>query len=223
MTHVIPGGRDAMLTFYQNRIDLWSSNAADIGLAPETVLALKDSLDAALAQLALAQQTRDLAKTETGVLNAMAAATRALGGAAMATIRAYAESTGDEKVFQKANIPPPKPPQPAGPPSPAQNLVADPHPNGTIELKWKGTVAQNASFDIERSVDGGSYVFIRNTRDKAWIDEAVPMNSAFITYRIYGVRDGKRSVSVSATVQFGTLPAALQAAFRSTGPQAEAA
>lgn len=223
MTNVIPGTRDAMLTFYANHVDLWSSVAAQIGVSSAMVIDLKGSLIESQAALQAAQQARETAKVATDTLNFKAAVTRALGGAAMSTIRAFAESAGGVEVYQLANIPAPKPPQPAGPPTPALDFTADPRADGTIQLRWKGTIAQNASFDIERSVDGGAYTLLKNTRSKKYLDTAVPMNSSIISYRIYGVRDDLRSTSISSNVLFGTLPPALQAAFRTGGPVSEAA
>src|SRR5690606_1211712 len=95
---------------------------------------------------------------------------------------------------------------------------ADPIADGTILLKWKGTLSHGQDFDIERAIDDGPFVFIKNVRAKSYHDMAVPMNTNAIKYRIYGVRATKRSVtSATANVLFGTLPPALQAAFRSGG------
>lgn len=224
MSNIVPESRDSMMTYFQTMQPVWELVAAEVGLLPAQTDELKARLDAALATHANALAARAQSKALTAQLDAEAAALRSYGVALMQTIRSYAEQQANpEATYSKAQIPPPKPPQPAGPPSPAVNFSADPRADGTIELTWRGTVAQNASFDIERSIDGGPYAFIKNTRTKSWIDEAVPMNIALITYRIYGVRDGARSKVESTTVQFGTLPPALQAAFRTEGNISEAA
>ncbi len=226
MSKVIPGPRDEMLDFYANHIETWDMNQASIGLGAPELTALKEALDAALLQRGATQQLRQNARTATDVLNAKAALVRSLGGAAMSTIRGYAEATDPAVVYAKADLPMPKPPTPAGPPVAPTSVVADPNATGTITLKIKGSVAQNASFEIERSVDGGPYVLIKPTRSKTWTDEAVPMNTNVIIYRVWGARDDVRSqTATSATVNFGNLPAEILAAFRTNGiePQAEAA
>ena len=226
MSKVIPGPRDDMLTFYANHIDTWELNQASIGLALPEVTALKNAIEAAQAQLTATQVLRENARNATDLLNAKAAIVRSLGGAAMSTIRGYAEATDPIEVYEKADLPMPKPPTPAGPPVAPTSVVADPNATGTITLKIKGSVAQNASFEIERSVDGGAYVLVKPTRLKTWTDEAVPMNTNTIVYRVWGVRGNVRSqTATSATVNFGNLPAEILAAFRTAGagPTAQAA
>lgn len=222
MSQVIPGGRDDMLQFYADHLVQWEANAASIGLTLPQVTALRDAVETATSQVTVARQTRDNAKAATDLANAKAAVARSLGGGAMSMIRAYAENNGPQ-TYDKAGIPAPKPPVPAGPPTPAVNFTADPRADGTILLKWRGTVAQNASFDILRSIDGGPYTDIKNTRDKSYLDSAVPSGVAMISYRVYGKRDNVRSTPASTNVLFGTLSPTLQAAFGTGGQASEAA
>lgn len=222
---VLPGTRDAMVAWFNDRIDLWTVSAAEIGLDPLAVTAFKSQLESVNGQISQMAIKRNAARAATINTNASAAVLRAAGSGLIATIKAFAETSGDEEVYEKANVPPPAPPKPAPPPVAPEAVTADPNATGTITLKIKGSVAQNGSFRIERSVDGGPYVLVDPTRSKTWTDTAVPMNSNVIAYRVFGVRDEKRSqTATGATVNFGTLPAALQAAFRSdAGPAAQAA
>ncbi len=221
----IPNTRNEIVEFYKQHAEIWSTLTTEIGISVELAAAVKAATDAAV----LAQQTavaqRNTAKMSTTDFYDKADALRAIGGAAVATIRAYAEATDDKEVYIKAEVSPPAPPTPPGPPVAPKSVTADPNATGTITLKIKGSVAKNASFHIERSVDNGPWVLVNPTRSKTWTDEAVPMNTNTITYRVFGVRDNKRSDNAtSATVNFGNLPAALQAAFRSdAGPKREAA
>src|SRR5690606_33509652 len=97
------------------------------------------------------------------------------------------------EVYELAKLAPPSPPAPIAPPTSPTEFRADPNADGTITLTWKGTLSQNQSFDIERSIDGGTFTFVKNVRGKRWLDDRVPMNSVSITYRAYGVREAKRS------------------------------
>lgn len=222
---VLPGTRDAMLAWFNERIELWVAEAAAIGLDPLAVNAFKTQLESVNTQASQMFIARNAARAATISTNSSAAVLRAAGSGLIATIKAYAETTGDDSVYEKSNVPPPAPPTPAPAPTAPEMVTADPNAVGTITLKIKGSIAQNGSFHIERSVDGGPWVLVNPTRLKTWTDEAVPMNVATIAYRVFGVRDDKRSqTATSASVNFGTLPPALQAAFRSAaGPTAQAA
>lgn len=223
MANIVPDGRDDMIKFYANHMSAWETNMVELNLPQTTIDDLKAKLVAAQDQQAVVEQVRQTSKAETENLNALATILRATGSLVMTMIRTQAESTGDPNLYKLAEIPAPQPPKPAGPPETPIDFVADPLSNGTIELFWKGSIAQGQDYRVERSVDGGEWTLRENVRAKKWTDMAVPMNSNVIQYRVFGVRDEKRSqTAATATVNFGNLPPALQAAFR-TGPNAQAA
>lgn len=223
MPPIVPTTQDGLLDWYSQHAPVWTVAAASIGLLPAQTTALSDLVTAAKTARDNRLNAAQAAKTATVAYNAALSNLGTFGAAMMATIRAYAEATDDEGVYQKADIPPPAKPTPAGPPVTPTEFTADPNADGTITLKWKGSVAQNGGFDLERSIDGGAYTAIKSTRSKTYLDKAIPMNSAMIVYRIYGTRDDVRNENPATTqVLFGTLPPELQAAFRS-GPAAEAA
>lgn len=211
---VIPDARDDMLTFYANHIEAWIAKAALLGLDPAKLADMSQALVAAKAQQQSARQLRSAARVATDQLNAQAAGVRAMGGAVVALIRANAESSGNLEIYEAASLPMPRPATPAGPAEPAASVTAEPNADGTITLRWRGTVSRNQSFEVERSVDGGPRVLLKSTRLKRYLDAAVPMNVTGIIYWVYAVRNEERSGPVSTTVQFGTLPARVQAAFR---------
>jgi hypothetical protein len=214
-----------MVAWFNERIDLWASSAAEIGLDPLAVTAFKAQLESVNGQISQMAIKRNAARAATINTNASAAVLRAAGSGLIATIKAFAETSGNEDVYEKSNVPPPAPPSPAPPPVAPELVTADPNAVGTITLKIRGSVAQNGSFHIERSIDGGAWVLVNPTREKTWTDMAVPMNTNTIAYRVFGVRDSKRSdTATGATVNFGNLPPELQAAFRTgAGPVAKAA
>lgn len=223
MSETVPQTQDGLLDWYAQHQPVWESDFAAVGLTMAQTDVLKGLVDAATIKRAARNNARQQSKSATLGFNQSLTALGTYGGALMATIRAYAEATNNPDVYEKADIPAPKPATPAPPPQAPEDFTADPNADGTITLRWRGSVSQNGSFDIERSIDGGPYIFVKNARAKTWMDHAVPMNTNMIVYRGYGVRDAVRSgTSASTTVIFGNLPAALAAAFR-TGPVAEAA
>ncbi len=220
----IPSGRDALIAFYKEHQPIWDTNAAALGLDPVALEPFKEAVDAAVLALGAASSARNASKLATDELNIKAEKLRPLGSSVVATIRAYAEFTGDENVYSIAQLSPPAPPKPAGPPTPPTNLLADPTANGHIILKWKGTTAQGQFFIIERSVDGGPWVRMEPVAAKTWTDLAVPRNTNVIQYQVWGARFDKRSATApQATVNFGTVDAAIAAAFRSGPADTQAA
>ena len=217
----IPGPRDEMIEFYVQHAEIWSASAVDIGLTLAQATAVADAATAAQAALDAATAARNASKVQTSMLNDKAASLRSVGGAAVAQIRAFAEITDNPDVYDKAQITPPAPPTPVGPPTSPADLTADPHADGTISLRWKGTVSGGQSFVIERSIDMGAWGIVRSVREKSWLDNAVPMNTNNIRYRVYGMRGDTLSVNPPITsVNFGNLPAAIAAAFKTTMSEA---
>jgi hypothetical protein len=211
-----------MIEFYKAHSGVWEAAALTVGLQPATITAFKAAVDAAVVSQDKVIQARQDSKAVTDELNANAAVLRAIGGACMSTIRAFAETTGDDNVYTIAKIPMPKPPVPVGPPTSPTDLSADPHANGTITLKWKGTIQGNQWFAIDRKVDAAPWVRLDSVRAKTFTDLAVPMNTNMIQYRVAGQRGTVISnPPAEALVLFGNLPAEIQAAFRA--PKTEAA
>jgi hypothetical protein len=205
-----------MIKFYEQRQPTWLAKATDIGLSATQPVELATKIEKALGDQASAEEARVLAKNATEQAAMSAADLKSFGAGLMSTIRGFAESTGNNEVYTTALIPPPKPATPAGPPTSPTEIGADPHADGTITLKWKGTVANGQWFVIERSIDGGAWMYQHSQREKTWLDKAVPMNTNTIRYRVFGLRGTALSVNPPvATVNFGNLPAAIAAAFKS--------
>lgn len=221
---VIPTTQEGVLEYFADHAPVWEAQALAIGITASQATALNNAVESFKAARTARSVLKQQAKAATTTVDQTYNELRTIGAGLLAIIRAYAETTNNPAVYAIAEVAPPKPPTPAPPPENPTMFTADPAANGTIDLKWKGSAAQNGSFDIERSIDGGPYVLLTNKRTKKWTDVAVPMNTNMIVYRIFGVRDDVRSSpGTTAQVLFGTLPAAIQAAFRTGGAVTEAA
>jgi hypothetical protein len=222
MGNVVPTTRDELIAFYKQHQPVWASMPESVGLTSGQVLELANRLNVTDFALTEAIDARTVSRTKTQTLDTAVTDLRSYGSSLMSMIRGFAESTGDPAaVFAKAQIPPPAKPTPAGPPLPPSELAADPNATGTITLRWKGTLASGQVFRIERSVDGGAWVSRGTYNIKTWLDDAVPMNSNVIQYRVFGQRGLVSSTTAPvAIVNFGTLPAALAAAFKTPATEA---
>lgn len=218
---VIPKTRDAMIEWYTQRQPIWEAQLEQIGVTAPQCTELKNRLGQAVDLVAAAKAKRESAKTATEAAALAVDSLRSYGAGLVSTIRAFAEATDDDQVLIKAEVPLPKPPTPVGPPTSPTDLSADPHANGTITLKWKGTIQGNQWFAIDRKTTAGNWVRLDSVRAKKFTDLAVPMNTNIILYRVYGQRGTQISnPPAEATVNFGNVPAEIAAAFRTGDTQA---
>lgn len=216
---VIPRTRDEMVAFYKQHQAVWTAAPESLGLTSAQTLELASRLSAMDLAVTDAIDARSVSRTATQRLETAATDLRSYGASLMSIIRGFAESTGDSaSIYSQAQIPLPARPTPAGPPLPATELTADPNATGTITLRWKGSLASGQVFRIERSIDGGAWVSRGSFNVKTWLDDAVPMNTKTIQYRVFGQRGLVLSTTAPvAIVSFGNLPAAIAAAFKNGG------
>lgn len=126
------------------------------------------------------------------------------GSGILKTIRAKAEKDNDPNIYVLAEIPAPQPPTPAGPPDQPTHLAAAVLQPFGLRLTWKGTVAQNAAFNVFRRLPGETaYTLLKSTREKSYDDNAVPGSVASVQYYISAVRDEYEVNSTGITLQFG--------------------
>lgn len=202
---VVPVTHSAMLDFYLTHAAAWQTDPGAVGLTPEVAAAVREAVEAATAARNVGYRLRQQMLAATLEYRRALAQLGTVGSAAMSMIRAHAEVTGDESIYPRAQIPPPRRPTRAPEPVSPTDLSAHPLADGTIRLKWRGTVALNQSFEVLRSVDEGPRVFLAGMRTKEWVDQDVPAQVRSIRYQVYSVRGGKRSArATTASVRFGT-------------------
>lgn len=205
---VVPNKILEKIQWFEQRVNGWQSSGAAIGLSPALINSFKAKLLNARAKYDLAQAARIASKSAT-VVQDSAVADMARGGADMiAFIRSFAESSADPaSIYALANVPPPADPTPAGPPQAPTDVVADPNADGTITLRWKGSLANQTFFSIWRKVGSGQFVSLGSVAAKVFVDEAVPTPAPATPTVTYQVR-AQRNLQVSepsddAVVTFG--------------------
>ncbi len=206
---VLPSKINERIQWFEQRLADWNTNATAIGLTVAQVASLTTLVTAARSAWDTAQSARQDAKNATVNQSSAVSAMSELGGDLVKTIRAFAQTTNNNTVFSLASVPPPAPPTPAGPPVPPTDLSADPNADGTITLKWKGSVASQTFFTVWRRVGAtGPFVQIGSLASKKFIDDGVPPPSSPAgTQVFYNVRS-QRGTAFSAPsdttmVQFG--------------------
>jgi hypothetical protein len=181
-----------MLKWFDERIDIWLASAPAIGLTVEAVTAFQTDLSKADDAVTSMFAKRNAALAATTAANALSDSVRSTGGALINTIKAFAEATGNEEVYQTALVPPPKKRAPLPPPAMPTNVRGVMRNDGTIELRWDASLANGTVFTVYRSVTGASgatpFVSIGTIGAKTLIDADLPGCIASATYQVKAVR-----------------------------------
>lgn len=151
---VLPQGKLDKLMWFEERISQWQANAVAIGLTPALATSMKGLITAGRAAYDAAQAARIAAKNATFTQDVAIGAMVDLGGDLIATIKSFAETTNNPAVYTLSSVPPPAPPSPPPPLTPPEDVLADPNADGTITLKWKGSLKFSTFYAIFRKGPG---------------------------------------------------------------------
>lgn len=204
---VLPPSDLGKVEFMEGHLTLWTANAVAIGLTAAQVTAMGTATTAARAGFNGSTTAHAAAKASTANFHNLTRTLADLASDAIKAIKLKAAQGNDPNVFVLANIPAPLPPSPPPPPEPPTDLIADPNADGTISLKWKGSVANATFFSVWRKTGlSPTWSNIGSTAIKGFVDGAVPSNPipASITYAVRSQRGNEVSApSVQAEVVYG--------------------
>jgi hypothetical protein len=206
------------LAFFELHLPVWAANPTAIGLTAIQVADLATRTASARTAFDAAQNARSTAKATTVTQTEAMGDMSNLGGDLIKTIRAFAETTNDVNVYSAAQIPPPAPPTPTGPPDVPTNIDASINNFGEIKVNWKASRAVGTQFIVQRqlkAVDGtlGNWSFAGSSVTNDYTDTTVPTGFAAVNYRVYAQRPGGQSdASITVTLNFGTGAATTTAA-----------
>lgn len=206
----VPNGIAEKLAYFETHMPIWTADPAAIGLTAQQLLTLGTMVQDARAAYNEAITARNTSLAATQNQTDLIALMSAFGGDIIKTIRAFAETTGDPGVYNAAQIPPPAPPAPLGPPETPTDLNGVLTTDGEIQFKWKGTRKGGTSYTISRSVTGanGPWTMIGTSEERSFSDIAVPLGLDSVMYRVRAARSGGFSQwSLPITFVFGTASA----------------
>ncbi len=172
---VVPTKDLDALQFFETHVPIWQAAPATIGLTAALVTSLDNAAKAARLQLSAQQAAKTAAKTATNTFHGGMTALRGVGGDLIKTIKAFADTTNNPNVYNLAQIPPPAAPSPPPPLEAPEDFTADPAADGTISLKWKGSLRFSTFFSIFRRGPGeANFTQIATVAAKSFIDTAPP-------------------------------------------------
>jgi hypothetical protein len=206
----IPDKIAERLAFFEYHLPVWAADPALIGLNAAQISDLAIRTAAARTAFDDAQAARSVSRAKTVSQTEAMGDMSNLGSDLVKTIRAFAETTDNVNVYSVAEIPPPAPPTPTGPPEVPTNIDASINNFGEIKVSWKASRAAGTQFIIQRqlkSVDGtlGNWTFAGSSVSNDYTDNTVPTGFAAVNYRVYAQRPGGQSdASITVTLNFGT-------------------
>jgi hypothetical protein len=206
----VPNTLIGKIQFFEQHLPVWAVNPAAIGLTALQVADLTTLTASARASYDATAAARNTAKALTGQQTDDVATMYDLGADLIKTIRAFAQTTNDNAVYTAAQVPPPSPPSPLGPPETPKNLVGVINSAGEVVLDWDASLAGGTSFSIERSTvsSTGPWTLIGTSEESNFTDTVVPSGVEGISYRIIAARSGGTSVPTAPlTILFGNTAA----------------
>lgn len=186
---VLSEKRSEVIKFFTQRLAKWQEDPAAIGLSSGQLSELTNLASDASGRYQSALTARQLSKDRTLEYHESADTLRAFGAALIATIKAFAEASGDAGVYALASIPEPADPTPSAPPAVPNNITLLMRAQGSVELTWDGSLAGGTFYEVQRSLDDGtSWSTIASIPARETLDETVPQGTARAYYRIRGVK-----------------------------------
>ena len=172
------------IEFFEQHIPVWSADPTAIGLTAQQIIDLTGLTGAARVAYNDAQSVRQTAKAATLTQNNAVADMMAFGTAAIATIKAFADISGDDQSVYAA----------------AELLNT-----GQIKLSWKGTVAHGTFYAVWRRLgEGQPYETLGSVSAKSFTDTTIPVATPEATYYLITHRDELSSEATEPiTVRFG--------------------
>jgi hypothetical protein len=209
----IPDTDEAFIDFARLHIDLWTGGQVplDISLTEAQLTETESATAAAESAALLAAQARSASKAATAAKRQAIKALEGVFAADVATIDAYAMSTKDPSVYQRAQIDAPKDPsEREAPPRPVVEIPVL-LSGGRVRFEFAVTSGGGAQYQIERRdtpVGGpaGPWVRLDTVGEKFYVDEAVPNGLLKAEYRVRAqISTGAASDwSIPAPFDFGT-------------------
>ncbi|MDQ7014530.1 MAG: hypothetical protein Q9O74_11630 [Planctomycetota bacterium] len=194
------------LEYFEQHIPIWAADPAAIGLTAAQIADITSLTGAMRISYNNAQAARADSKSKTVLQREALGSMLGLGTALIATIKAFADASGNgPAVFAAAQIDPANTPAPTDPPVVATDFITSLKNSGAIEIAWKGTTANGTYYTIHRKLDTETdFSLIGNASDREFTDATIPAGTPRATYYLITHRDNQNSgQSEHVTVNLG--------------------
>ncbi len=187
-----PKNESAFITYAKQRSDQWNggqSGPPDLGLSGQQLVDTENAVSEAEAAYSAMLIARGAARDATQLKNVKLDALRAIFGADVDTIDAYAKATGDATIYALAGIPAPKDPsEREAPPAPVFGPVVQ-NSGGVVAAGFKVVGGGGAQYTLQRrdtALDGSvtDWRAVATLTEKAFEDPTIPLGLRKVEYRV---------------------------------------
>lgn len=203
---------------------LFSSHATSIGLTTAQATAFTTLVGTMITNQGKAEDARQASKDATKQFQSSVISVRALAGAYVNTIKAFAETTNNPNVYALAGISPNDPPSPLPAPVPPQAFTTSINPDGSLTVRFKVTQPEgvnNVQYLVSRRLNGSTGPFALVTAvgsEKAFTDITLPVGVDRVDYIVQPKRGEVLGAQSNVlAIQFGSLPGGLTITGTSVG------
>lgn len=203
----VPNSRSGAIDWYTERLSAWLADPAAIGLSVEQANAIASDTSTASGARQSALDAANARKAAFVTYHEAADTMRENGSTLVATIKAFAEASGDPGVYAAALIDPPATPAPTPAPGTPYEFSVGLLQDGSLELSFKcdnpsatGGTAGGVVYEVFRQDPGSNdFNYVLSAGERKFVDSTVPPGSALVSYRIVA----RRSTKVGAPAVFG--------------------
>lgn len=202
--------KTAVLAWCNAHIDIFRTEAANIGLTADQALDFATATEAYATAAAAAEKARQEAEAATEAANDAYRLMRREMTTAIADVRQFAQrQTNPGAVYALAEVPPRQDPSTAPPPGQPTNLQASiVTATGAIELRWRSNNpvgTSGTSYIITRKLPTESdFRFVGVTGERRFVDNTFIAGPDSVQYQVQGQRaDSASPVSEIFTLRFG--------------------
>lgn len=202
---IVPRSRPDAIDWLGAHLPVWSADPTSIGLTAETITDLTTKHTVASSVQGDAQAANNAKLAASATFRSEADAMREAAVAAVQTIKAFAQTSGDPSVYQAAQIPEPVGPSPAEPPEAPSELTATFINGGRLDLAWKGKGPTGTFYNVLRRLDESEpYVSIGTTTGKSFLDETLPAGTSRVEYQVVAQQTSNKVYGPEFIVRLGS-------------------
>jgi hypothetical protein len=201
--------RTDVLAWCLAHIDVFTANAAAIGITPAQATNFKNLVNTFAAKEAAKEAARIAAETATQASNDAYTPMRRQMSQIIATVRAFAIDTNNPRVLELAQVPPRAEPSTIGPPGKPTNMTVELVPGtGAVQIRWRSVNPQGAagtSYIIRRKLPTEqNFSFLGVTGERRFVDQSFVAGPDTVQYTVQGQRaDSAGPESDIFLVRFG--------------------
>lgn len=223
MAQNLPDKRLDVLEWLESHVTIWSGIAdpANIGLTEVQVAAITAATTSARNAYDEVILIRANSKDATQTWYNAVDSARQGAAALVATIKAFAEATGNSNVYAQAGVSENADPSARPAPNTPANLTTRLLSSGAVELTWDASDA--AFFDVKRRVNGAGPFTLAGSvaSEKKFIDENIPPGTTSVSYTVTARRGTTRSDESEAILTLLGVPG--ESSAQATGGQSASA